>query len=132
MGWDGCYAWKKPSDAATETREVLEKAGYKILAEGMANDCGRAWVAACERSADLGGGRFAVVVLIEKYGDCWMKKEMDESCGPYFAACPVKVWKALDGFPLPSDWSPMMVDGSKAWRERVKGKRAAPRVISFP
>ena len=122
MGWDGCYSWKNSGDVVRETRESLVKAGYTIHADGYAAEHGeRAWVAALERE----GARFAVVVLIEKHGDCFMKKEMDESCGPYFAACPAKVWKALDGFALPSDWSPMMVEGSKAWRDRVRAKRAA-------
>lgn len=124
MGWDGCHSWKSASEAAQDLVSDLKGSGLTFLAGALVRDAGQqAHVSAWEQ-AD--GSRFAIVCLIERQGTCLMRKDMGEDMGPFFAACPPKVWDAIKDRPLPATWGAYSRECSAAWRDRVRARKDGP------
>jgi hypothetical protein len=91
MGWDGCYD-ATPKTYREEIVAGLEKNGYKVL-KTAATNYGRHLYIAIEEPVREGveAKRSVLVTLIEKHGDMWMKKDMDEDMGPYMFDCPLSI-----------------------------------------
>lgn len=111
MGWTYGY------DSIREIKaEVLRERsdGYKVLDSASTNYGRNLWVAYQHPK----GYKFIALYMIGKSGGDYGYKDMDESCGPIEADCPIRL---LDLVPMP--------DGgyAKEWRERVYAHHAKRR-----
>lgn len=130
MGWTGIFNAIRKSNGTIDRKATLERdfSGWsngesitKMLKGSMA---GSVFYAAMETTTPAGREVWALVVLTSTNGAEFCYKEMDETCGPCEASCPVSILDAL---------TPTTNETANAWRQRCrenleKKKAAAGRI----
>lgn len=111
MGWLFCYEWK----SAKDVRESLNRQRSLPRIAQAATMAGKHLWTVYEMP---GGTRFIALDLIEKQDGEWGYKDMDESMGPFYFDCPLKLLN-LAGEP-PNETA-------ARWRDDVRKKAAAKR-----
>ena len=117
MGWTGIFDAIRKNNGTIDRKATLERefAGWsngesitKMLKGSMA---GSVFYAAMETTSPDGREVWALVVLTSVNGGEFCYKEMDETCGPCEAACPVSILDAL---------TPTTNETANAWRQRCR------------
>lgn len=130
MGWTGIFDAIRKSNGTIDRKATLERdfSGWsngesitKMLKGSMA---GSVFYAAMETTTPAGRDVWALVILTSTNGAEFCYKDMDETCGPCEASCPVSILDAL---------TPTTNETANAWRQRCrenleKKKAAAGRI----
>lgn len=130
MGWTGIFDAIRKSNGTIDRKATLERdfSGWsngesitKMLKGSMA---GSVFYAAMETTTPAGREVWALVILTSTNGAEFCYKDMDETCGPCEASCPVSILDAL---------TPTTNETANAWRQRCrenleKKKAAAGRI----
>ena len=125
MGWDGQYSWRSPRDVRDTLNRDRQASGRTKLVDQKSTQYGKHLWSLFETQVDqdtpgLGlvpkGTRFITLDLIEKHGDCWMHKGIDEMSHPFHYDCPVSL--------LNKATAPLN-EGARKFREGVLAQRAA-------
>ena len=117
MGWTGIFNAIRKSNGTIDRKETLERefSGWsngesitKMLKGSMA---GSVFYAAMETTTPAGREVWALVVLTSTNGAEFCYKDMDETCGPCEASCPVSILDAL---------TPTTNETANSWRQRCR------------
>ena len=109
MGWDSASNWHKPSDVSTELLAEPMAKGCTLLDKAITSGGKHVWLAI--QGPD--GQTFVAMYLIDKCGQYYGYKAMDEEMGPYFYDCPMRL---LD---LTEAHKPTSAESTK-WRMMVR------------
>lgn len=122
MGWDGTAAYGRTKQ---EFINDELKNYYNIVASNWSGNTFFAALSSKEEPRKV----FAVVILVRKDGDYWMKKSMDEGTGPYYDGASKKVMSVLS--PLADLYNPdsFSFEYATSWRQRQVKKKKPTKLI---
>lgn len=130
MGWTGIFDAIRKSNGTIDRKATLERefsgwtSGENKTTMLKGSMAGSVFYAAMETTTPAGREVWALVILTSTNGAEFCYKEMDETCGPCEASCPVSILDAL---------TPTTNETANAWRQRCrenleKKKAAAGRI----
>lgn len=128
MGWTFKYiGYTTSSKKALMREEIAHWTGIKVLKDAVVNGV---YYAACE-SEKTPNQVWALVCLMRKTKDEFGYKDMEETCGPFEARCPMSIINLLT--PTDSKYANDWRDACKAYNNiRKNGATVAQRLKELP
>lgn len=117
MGWDGTHHRNRTKEQFIHD----ELTGWVEIVQF--NWKGNTYFAAAMNPSKP-GKVFALVILVSRDGDYWMKKVMDETCGPYHDGASQKVMQALSPLEMLYEPGSTTYQWAKEWRDRQRNRPA--------